>query len=331
MIDLLLLLPVALLGLWGWRRGLLQSLLSLVALAAGYGAALLLYQPVGALLVAQTSLQPLLAYPAAGLLAFLLAQVVVGAAAALIRSRRRRQAVRPRHVGSRIGGALIGALYGAGLVCLAIWLLLAAQALAPEHAPDVRSTRLGRAAAPLAGRVTYAIVERASGSDDLAGAARQLVRQPRSAQRLLHVAGDRRMRAVLTDGKLLRAMARSDWRTLRRSKALAALAGDEDFVGAAQEAGLIEPSAERPAPEAVRRQLVEQLAPLARTVVALADDPEVRRLLAEPELRRRIEQQRLLELVNDPAFNRLVSIVVQRMRPSGTDQGAALRSIRQVR
>jgi hypothetical protein len=311
MIDLGCLVLIALHGLLGWRRGLLLSLLALGGVAAGYVAAYLLYAPLGRALGPALGLQPLLAYPVGGLVAFVGTSLLLGIVRFVLRRRER-----SRNRAGRVAGALIGVAHGAAICLLVTWALLALQALAPGRAPDARGSIAGRIAAPLWSALARRVAGRASGSDAVAEAAGRFARDPlQSSNHLGAVLGHERVQQLLSDRRALRELARSgDAGAEARRATVRKLAADRELVQAAHRAGLLRVPADGLTAEEKERQLAQQLAPVARAIVTLRKDPEVRRLLADRELVERISRRDLLALANDPRFNQLAALVVEHVR-----------------
>jgi uncharacterized membrane protein required for colicin V production len=314
---------LGLLGYSGWRRGLLLMGLSLVGLATAYGSAYLLYRPVGRVIGDLLSLQPILAYPLGGIAVFLLVIIAFFVVGRLVKRRLRRRRLRKIVEGrrslrwaDRAGGALLGAAYGGVLVLLIAWALLLLRTLAPDSVPDVQDSFTGRLAKPLVERFAYAVTHHTSESPALADAASRFAASPaRSSEDLKALARDKRFQSLFGDPSSLSALADPSGRAAARDPTLRRLARDPAFVDRAGRLGLLETdSADRLSAPEVQRQLAERLGPMARAIRDLSRDPEVRRLMKDPELASRLERREMLALANDPKFNRLAEIVLERLR-----------------
>jgi hypothetical protein len=161
---------------------------------------------------------------------------------------------------------------------------------------------------------------RTSSSPLVAAAAASFTSNPATAAEDLGVlVRDQRVRALVRNRRLRAAVSRADVEAVAGSKPLRALARDDQFVIRARRLGLLEQRGGAIAPQELQRQLAHELMPLARSVAELARDPEVKRLLKDPALARRLERQDVLGLANDPKFNQLADIVVRHLEQSGAD------------
>jgi len=325
-IDLIAAVLVLLLAYLGWRRGLLLSVLPIVGLACGYGAAWLLHGPAGRLLGSLFSLQPLLSYPLGGAVAFVLTMVLFGIIGLVLRRRRRRRLQgRPPHLADRISGALFGGAYGAAVVLLAAWAVLTAMAVAGGFdSLKVRDSLTGRLALPLVERMARRVAGGQTRDAAVTSAAASFARDPAQTTRdLSGVLTDRRVQSVLQDRRLMRTLARQPDQAARDPK-LRSLARDPRFVEKLQRLGLVRGAeAGDLSSQEVQRQLVERLRPAARLAGELSDDPEVQRLVKDPDLLRLLERRDLMALANDARFNRLAEIVVGHLRRAASDAAPA--------
>jgi len=331
MVDLICALLVLLFGYLGWRRGFVLSVLPLLGLATGYLAAYLFYRPVGEVVGSLFDLQPLLAYPIGGVVAFVLAVLLFNLLGLMFRRwRRRRRLIKPRRrwvkIADRTGGLMLGSAYGGAFVLMAAWALLSLQALMAESHPDgfgppIRETWVGRLALPFAEGVARKLAGGQTGDPTVARAAAGLARDPlRTSRDLAGVLSDKRVQRVLRDDRLMRQLAR-DPHGAANAPQLKALARDRDLVDRLKRLGLLQSAevGDLP-PREIANQLTKRLRPTARLVDQLSRDKEVQALLADPELMSRLEQRDLLALANDPKFNRLVEIITARMRTISAEQ-----------
>ena len=317
MIDLAVSIVVSLFAFRGWRRSFLLSALALLELVVGYLAIYFFHGPMGQLLGKLFSLQPLVAYPLGGLAAFVLGVVVVSLLTKAVRRRRRyleRRGSRPI-LPARLLGAALGGAYGVALSMLVVWGLLLFQAVMPDKAPDARSSRIGQIAAPWLGKVTAAAVRRASGSDTLSATASRAARDPVGAARdLKTVVSNRRVQALVANPSRLKALARTKPEDLVKHPTFKRLARDRKFVAAASRLGLLQGVDGELTPDEIRRQLANRAAPLSRAVTSLSEDKEVRSLLKDPDLMRKLQRKDIASLLNDPKFNSLAQKVLEKLR-----------------
>ncbi len=291
-VDLLAVVLVAGLAFRGWRWGVASTGLALAGLAVGYPAAYLLHRPVGDLLGRAFDWQPLVAYPLGGMLVLLTVMILAGVARLVLRRGRDQPPVLP----SRIGGAALGAAHGLFLVVLLAGALQMRSAVSPGL--DVASSFSCRMAVPFWQLATRVAVRDVSHSNALAATAARFVAEPaRTTRGLEKVLADKRLHQLADDPG---ATGNSPW--------LVALANDPKFVEAARDAGFLDGAG-----KGTTAQLAEGLAPLATALRSLSADPELQQLLADPELKAALEQRDVARLLNDPRFNRLAGLVLQRV------------------
>ena len=315
--DLIILCVLALVGFWGWRRGTLLMALSLGGLVAGYVGAFLFYRPVGLILMDLTGLAPVAAYPLAGMLLWL----VIGAVLNIVQQRagkarkaKRSEGWAPTRTDS-VGGAVIGVLLAIGMVAMVLWVMMGVRLLA-ERGPDVSSTLSARATSVAVEKVVYVAARRLTRERVLASVMSVVAANPAEGSETIRtVIHDERFVRLLADEDLRSRLIDGDVEGLARTEALRGLAGDQAFLDAAARLEMVGPDATTG--RASAEELVEALAPIARTIQALLDDPEIREQLNNPELRERIQGGDIRALATDPDFNRLAAKVLKVLRSSG--------------
>ena len=317
MTDLLSFLVVALFALRGMSRGLLLSAISLLGIVGGYAAAYYFYRPLGSILGSLFSLQPLVSYPLGSLAAFILTAIFFSVLGVMVRRRRRRlrrAGKRPPLLG-QVGGALLGAGHGAVIVLLVVWVLLLLRAAFPERIPDVSQSVSGRLAMPLSAKVARVVAGGVGGGEAALATAEQMVRDPvKTSRNLRALLQDRRLQTIFQDPEVISALAKSDHEALGRNLHLRELASDKQFIRRARRAGLLSGGAEALGPDEVLRQLASRLAPMARAVTAMAADPEIRKLVQDKRIVELLRRKDFAILANDSGFNRLMEIMLQRLR-----------------
>ncbi len=318
MIDLAASIVISLFAFRGWRRSFLLSALALLEIVAGYLAVYFFHKPMGLLLARLFSLQPLVAYPLGCLAAFVLGLVVVALVTSAVRRHRRRKERRGHEpwLLARLLGAALGAAYGAALCMIVVWGLLLFQAVMPDKAPDARSSRMGQIASPWLSKVAGAAAQRASGSEALSATASRVVKDPAGAAKdLKTVVSNRSVQKLVSSPARLEALARTKPEDVIKHPTIRSLARDRKFVAAARRLGLLEGvDGDKLSPGEIRRQLAGRMAPLSKALTSLADDKEVRKLLEDKEMMRKIQRQDIASLLNDPKFNRLAERVLEKMR-----------------
>jgi hypothetical protein len=120
---------------------------------------------------------------------------------------------------------------------------------------------------------------------------------------------------VLADPATLeRALRGGEAEEVLSARAVAKLAADPAFVETARRAGLLPPREPGAPAGSVERQIAAGLVPVARVAATLLADPEVRKLLADPGLRDKLQRQDMVALARDPGFNRIAQLVLERLR-----------------
>ena len=321
MTDLIILGFLSLVGFLGWRRGTLLMALSLGGLVAGYVGAFLFYRPVGLVLVDLTGLPPVVAYAVAGMALWL----GIGSVLNLVQSRARK-ARRERRKGGwtppqadSIGGAALGVLWAGGVVTMVLWVMMGVRTLT-ERGPDVSSTLSASVTSSAAEKVVYAAARRLTRERVLASAMSVVAANPADgAETIRTVIQDERFVRLLADADLRDRLAQGDTGGLAQNEVLLGLANDEFFLEAATRLELVGIDAGPGSASAV--ELAQSMAPIARTIQALLDDPEVRAQLENPELRERIQAGDIRALATDPDFNRLAAKVLSVLRAGGGAAG----------
>lgn len=299
----------------GWSRGFWSELVALLGLVAATTAATLLHPHLGALLVQLTPLQPLLAYPVAVPAIFVTVLILFAIPARSLRKRRRAGEGSAFDLPGRLAGALLGGARGAALVMVVIWALLFAGRILPGRAPDVRSSVAGQLAAPHAGPAVGLLTRQITGSPTVAASAESLVAQPQQTVRALgSLAQNRRLRALARDDKLVQSLRKSATVDPAEHPGLRALCRDRAFVRDARQLGLLQGDPTALSPAEVQRQLTTKLGPLARELLALAEDEQLRIMLQDPQLSARLQTaDNPLALLNDPKVNAVATRVLGRL------------------
>jgi hypothetical protein len=125
---------------------------------------------------------------------------------------------------------------------------------------------------------------------------------------------DTRVQRLWTDTVLRGSLARGDEGALAGSSTVRALAGDQVFLAAARQLGVLPVGA---GGEQLAAQLASQVGPLVRSIASIQDDPEIRRTMNDPELRRLVERGDFAALASDPRFNQLAGRIMERLRGTG--------------
>ncbi len=311
-LDAISLLVLAAFVALGVRRGALASALGVVTLVVAYAASVAGMSPLGGALGAILGLPPLLAAPLAGTLVFAVALVLLGGVSRSIVARQRRaRGDAPRSALDVLGGGLVGGLRGAFVVLLLGWLGAWTEALR-EAAPTSGQSTLQGVSGSRVTRLAEDVVEVGAGAvmgrDTPQGrVAVQLLAHPAvtlSAMRgalaspsLATLRDDADFWDALERGDVTGALARGSFRSLAYDPMLRA-----DFA----RLGLV-PAAAASDPQEFAVATVDVVRAIAPRIAGLRSDPELQRLLADPEVKAALEHGDRWALLGNPGFQKLAA------------------------
>ena len=309
MLDIFALVVVMIAAYLGFRAGLLSTAISLAGLVAGYIAAFVFFKPVGSLLEARTALPAMVAYPVAGLVILVVVALSISMLRTFIHKRRRIKMnagwVPPKW--DLIGGAALLSIWAFGFVLLAGWVLLWLHSVNPK-VPDFKDSIVGQLSCAFVGKITYIVTSSSTGDPALARAAAAVARDPAGGSASLGgVLNDKRVQGIMGRGKLTDAEVRR-------------LAADPHLMEMAHKAGIIKTDPSKLSRAQAERELAEGLAPIAKTVSQLINNPKIKKLLADRDLRRVLESGDVGKMVKSPKFNDLTQLVWDQI---AADQAAA--------
>ncbi len=331
MIDILVLLVCGVAAAIGWRRGVLLTVLPLVGLVAGYGAALLLYRPLATPLT-ERGVPPLPAYAVAGLAVFLVAVAFFRGLAWWVRRRRaagpsdfelalrgesdaeaewETTSYRGPALADRVGGAVLSALWAFGVVMVVVWAAESFVAVKGSEAPA--SSVTGRTAGRVAGAVAEYVTESRLGDAFTASAAGALFRDPGAFRRMLDRLADKEdFRRLVSDPDIPRLLAEGRVAELAARPELARLLDDPEFRDALRRVGVV---GEGPlSAEELAGALSRALGPVARAAESLRRDGDMEAALERLDLAGRLRDGRLMGALTDADFAAVVSRVADGLR-----------------
>jgi uncharacterized membrane protein required for colicin V production len=311
LLDALAFALLALFTALGARRGTIGSAGALVALIAGYAAAVLAAIEVGPALARELGIPSLLGSVGAGTAAFVVVALAIGLLSGVLRrSADERRGEAPRSLVDRLGGALFGMARGGLAVLmlglLALWLdaasLLASDAPLDPVPPQDPPLRVVTRAAIETG-VDAATPQGARGE---AGEVRVLTRPAVTLGAFRTFAEHPQLPALLDDAEfcsaveslhVARALSRPSARGLTTDPALReALAG----------AGVID-AADAHDPARFDAALAHALAEAGPRIARLRSDPELLRLAEDPEIAAALERGDVFSLVANPQLRQLAA------------------------
>ncbi len=306
----------------GVHRGAFATGFGLAKLFVVNGAGLLGGLYGGPLVAALYPVPPLAAGPIAGLVAFVLAAIVMAVLRRVLAPappEADEDGVRPgRSIGDRALGGLLGAAQGGLFVLLIGWgagfVLAAGHALGGGSTASLpaRTTTAGPAAVHPLVTTSQDAVEALlahgaeSERDPSRIAARWLARPGESLEAMAATLANPRFIALQEDSDFWRALEAGDAGSAARRPALLALAADEPLRHQLARMGVV---ADEDAQDVVRfeRALRGALDAIAPRIRGLAEDPELQRLLEDPEVRSALERGRAWSLLMHPGVRNLAS------------------------
>ena len=331
------LLTVLLTAFWGWRAGLFQMLLRLLALCLAYGLAIRGTPPVADFLVQREWLNGLLALPVVGVALLLLGSLLFGAAAKQIAAAAPEEWQRGGKKAGAIAGAALGGVaglllaWGAGTLKEA-WQWRTAQQAAAHVTPEqsLAASPMDAALRRAAGDLMAGSMEAVLGDSAVAPIAAQWVREPLSVGLALkHIAELPRLRALVADPKQYAVLLQGDINAVQRLSSFQALIADPQAMQLLQTAGL---QGNSPAEQSAA--LAAMLSKYTRRVETLRATPEFQVLAADPVLAQRLQKGEWLGLLADARVRRLVAAINSDSDPvtalaamptaPGSEQNAAL-------
>ncbi|MBW2271723.1 MAG: CvpA family protein [Deltaproteobacteria bacterium] len=318
LLDIVLASVLALFVFMGARRGALAAGAGVVALVLAYGVGVYAATHFGAVLSEDLDLPGLLGPPLAGSIGFLLAYVVCGIAASLLKARERAwRGDEPRPGLDRAVGGLFGALRGSLVVLLLAWLgiwLDAARDLGVSDAfaamPDASASRVaGITQSVVEGAVASALESSGKASGSGARMAGRMVARPsETLQSLQSLLDDERIRALQEDHFFWTLVESGASERALNRRTFYVISHDEQMRERLAELGLISEEAARDV-GVFRSDALTVLEEVGPRVKGLTEDPEIQRLAHDPEIVAMLESGDTFGLLGHPEIRNLVARV----------------------
>jgi uncharacterized membrane protein required for colicin V production len=291
-------------GCW---RGALASFVALAALAAGYGAAVLLAPALGPKLGIEPAI---LGVGLAGCGLFLAAYLAVAIAGFFARRAQQERSGGELGPRDRFLGGVFGALRGAFIVLLLSWLALWLDALRETGGTAVVPPVGDSAAARATSATVEATVGAALGGSGPGGqfVARLAARPALAVNDLQNVLANPHFEALREDELFWTYIEAGQVDTAMGRPSFLALARDEALRGELAALGLVGPeaAADEAAFSAAAGEVLAQVGPRLR---GLRDDPAFQELVNDPEVVAMLSQGDHLALLGHPGFRQLVARV----------------------
>jgi len=307
-LDLLalgILLAAAVLGL---GRGLAVSTVRLAGALSAYLGSWWL-GPAAAPFFETHGLSGMLAVAAGGLGVFFGLLLSVEILAALVKSHEaRRRGRRPRSTPDRVGGALVGALAGAGFAVLVAWLGITVDALRIQTGntalPSIESSRFAPVArGVIRGVGGWLLAGHGSPGAALAHAASDPAETLQAVQRLLE---NPRLVALKDDRTFWQQVESGRSRAAVERVSFLALAYDGRTREHLAALGLIREPAARSS-RAFRDASAQALAAAGPRLRAIREDPALGRLAADPAVQEMVRRNDTLGLLRNPDVRRVIA------------------------
>jgi uncharacterized membrane protein required for colicin V production len=304
--SLLIFVVVILLFAWrGFRSGFVAALGRVLAVIAGYAAAILGGGPLAAWIETQFGLQGLVALGTASLSLFLAAGLIVMLIFFLLR----------RHVfpddevstASAIGGGFVGALVGMLLAVAIVWTfafardMMAIEAIAADV--PASSSGVEKLANRLAGSAVSAAMDAGSMQPEVVRLGEALASAPSEViQRAQRLTTSDEFHALMQDPRNHRVLDSGKPELVQQLPAFKALVANPDVIALTEIAGYGES-------DDIEAELARQLTSTWTRAQQVKNDPRVQEILADPEFRATLDSGNPLALLTSRQLHELADIV----------------------
>jgi uncharacterized membrane protein required for colicin V production len=309
-LDLIVLASLFVFAWLGAHRGALESAIRLGGLGFAFVVSLLASAFGGVALAAATGMSGGIAVIVAGVLGFLLAQVLVGFIARSVR-------VEGDELSdaSRVGGAALGMARAGFLLLPVLWLggfteSLRASGLDQAGAlPDLSTSRAAGAGQAAAGALAQSVV--GDGGDMSARLTAKFIAEPGEAiSSAVAITSDPRIQVLQRDFSFWGDLADENVESALARPTFRELVGDAELRERFAALGLVPPAAAVDA-QMFHDELAAAFREIAPRLAELKHDPEFQALLADEELRERARSGDTVALLSDPRLRAVVERVSQ--------------------
>lgn len=312
----------------GWFLGFPRVAVRLLALAAGYEAAIAFSSPVAAWLGQNTALDGFVPMVAAMIGLFLAAVLLVAVPATLFLRWLREDDAEDRRV-SRAGGATFHGVFGALVAVPVVW--LSAQAHATLYPGDEFSdSAIQRLSQSAVSEVFTRLAERAQADNPVhARMVGEVAARPaETMQDLRALAESKKVQKALYDRRVRAALSRGDVDAVLREPAWQKLAEDERFRELMTRSGLVPADAGQ---AEQNRAMAAEFSDLMRRVEAVRDHPRFREIVEQPDFNKKLYSGNLWAVMSDPRSKELVTLVQEAepepAQPAGTAEPPTAESV----
>ncbi len=310
-LDAIALLVLGIFAGMGMLRGGLATAMGLLSLAVAYAAAIATASRFGPEVARWIGLPEFLGLPLAGMAGFTVAYAAMGLLTGFLRRRSdRRRRGQPRSARDRLAGALFGTARGALIVLLLSWLAIWVDALRAtgtlEGLPEIGDS----AAAAVTELVVETGVQAALSDAGAAGhlMARFAARPGPAVTDLEAVLAHPRIEDLREDRLFWTYVEHGSVESALNQGSFVRIVQDEELRRRFGNLGLIDESAAED-PRAFREASAEVLRAVGPRLRGLRDDPELARLMQDPEVVAMVEAGNTWALMGHSGFQQLVARV----------------------
>ncbi len=312
--NLFAIILIALFFYRGYRRGVLVTAISVGGLILAYVFAYVTFKPIGLMIEHFFNVPRVGAYALGGLAAFLPLYLIFSVLSFMV-NRRRKKSIKEKGEDSvnpvdKWMGGVAGAAVGAVMAVLCIWVYNMAQfSPAGEKLPDLSQSAAGKASSAVIEKGSYAMAKKLIKDENASRALSAAVSDPaRTASNLKEIVSDPKFKDLASDPAFQAAVETGDPEKIMRSDALRKVLEDEDLLERGRELGLVDSEDDA---EDLMRKAADGIARLGQGIEEIRQDPEVREMMNNPEILRKIETQDISGLMTDRGFHELVSRVME--------------------
>lgn len=305
---------IVLMGLGSWK-GPKPALIGLTALAGGYGAAYLIFKPLGRLIEDLFEYPPLLSYAVGAASVFSVTFTVIILALALA-ALIRKKAPEPDQGGAkpfwgfRLSGAASWGLLGFFLFSFVIWSVNLLQVTpAGRSLPRLSRTWSGQCSGAVFSLSSRPFVKSVLKNTEVSFTLSHCLGNPgRTMDCLQRFFGHPKVIKLAGDTGFQSAALKGDTQALLDNPLFNSMLDDEELSTIIVELGLLRPGlGERER----KRRAAGKVAVLGSSFRALRDDPDIRQILMNGMIRNSLMEMDMKWLIKDPKFHHLMSRVIE--------------------
>jgi uncharacterized membrane protein required for colicin V production len=310
-LDVIILAFIALLFYRGFKRGYLVSVVGIVGLFCSYAGAYFLFEPVGLLLSESYEIPNFISYSISGIAVFITIYLLFSVLS-MILSRTRKKRINEGSLISAVDqwlGGFLGATVGVVIVCVFIWMYNLSQ-LSPagDVVPDVSGSIAGKVSKAAIEYGTYAMASALIEDEQTAKMVARTISDPAStADDIKKIMDNPKIDELKKDTDFLEAVKNGDTKRLVSNKKLTALINDPETLATAKDLGIIPRNADS---AFLQQEASEKLAKIGHGINEIQNDPQLLKILEDPEIQQKLQNMDIQGLMMDPEFNEIVQKIM---------------------